>query len=92
MRNSPRKAQFLVPTRRDSPALGMMCLVCPDSECSYFGAYSLYLHLQVDYPDSSIVNVSELYKWNKDNFVPVRDVDGGESISDAADNGQYDVV
>ncbi|KAF9781017.1 hypothetical protein BJ322DRAFT_1023688 [Thelephora terrestris] len=32
----PRKAQFLVPTWRDSPSYNAMCLVCPESECSYF--------------------------------------------------------
>ncbi|KAF9786649.1 hypothetical protein BJ322DRAFT_1106776 [Thelephora terrestris] len=33
---SHHKAQFLVPTWRDSPSYNAMCLVCPESECSYF--------------------------------------------------------
>ncbi|KAF9778392.1 hypothetical protein BJ322DRAFT_1108801 [Thelephora terrestris] len=36
MRGSPRKAQFLVPTWRESASFDMMCLVCPESDCSYF--------------------------------------------------------
>ncbi|KAF9777753.1 hypothetical protein BJ322DRAFT_1109980 [Thelephora terrestris] len=36
MRGSPRTTQFLVPTWRESQSYNMMCLVCPDSKCSYF--------------------------------------------------------
>jgi len=34
---SVRKAVLLTPKRRESVAFGMMCLVCPESECPYFG-------------------------------------------------------
>ncbi|KAF9793094.1 hypothetical protein BJ322DRAFT_1103529 [Thelephora terrestris] len=36
MRGSPRKTQLLTPTWRESLSHGMMCLVCSESECSYF--------------------------------------------------------
>lgn len=92
MRDSPRKAQFLLPSRRDSPAAGMMCLVCPDSECSYFGTFSLDLYPQVDYSNFGIVNISELVKWKKNDIMAVKDTEAGGSLSDAPDNGQDEVA
>ena len=89
MRGTPRKAQFLVPGRRESPAFGMMCLVCPSSECSYFGEFSSRLYLQIGYSDFKVVNVSELVKWHKNDIAAIKDADIDDSDnSDTLDDGQ----
>lgn len=89
-RGFPRKTVLLIPNRHESPAFGMTCLVCPQSECAYFGSSACFLCLHKLI--TPIVNVNELFQYHKNDVIAVRtgsvtadDTSPGDNGSD----GQY---
>ena len=90
IRDLPRKAQFLVPSWRDSPAYGMMCLVCPDAKCCYFGTFT-HRPTSVNCFNltTGTVNVTELFNNHRDSLLSVGEVVSTEQGSSPSDGGQY---
>ena len=90
MRGAPRKAHFLIPTWKDSPAYNKLCLVCPDSSCCYFGERMSSPTL-ADYSNLSVypVNVSELFTAHKNSLLSVEETGSTEGRSESSENCEY---
>jgi len=68
LRGFKRTTTLLTPKRSTSRAYGAICLVCPESECPYFGAtpfFSFRLHRI----DCAPVNLDELVRDHKDDIL-----------------------
>lgn len=66
----------------------MMCLVCPELECPYFGEL-IYRGYIYEFPNFSIVNVSELMNQHQEDVLSIKDTNLINNTADSSGSGQY---
>ena len=84
LRGFKRTTTLLTPKRPESRAYGAICLVCPESECPYFGA-TFFSFLGLYCIDRATVNLDELFRDHTDDILFAN-----SCMSDSGDDGTLD--